>query len=110
MPQLGGYLCYRLGFCRCFLDSCLHNLGHADHRFRWMPSTRSSTWRPAVPAHGARFFGGAGIGGRPALESGWTDPAFIQLNTGLWFRLPETSLDPAQLRQVGSVEPMSMIL
>ena len=29
----------------CFV----HNPGHADHRFRWMPSSRSESCRPPVP-------------------------------------------------------------
>ncbi len=47
----------------------LHNPGHADHRFRWMPSTRSRACRPVVPTHGVQFFQGAGIGGRLGSES-----------------------------------------
>jgi hypothetical protein len=47
----------------------VHNPGHADHRFRWMPSTCSDPCRPAVPTHGVQFFWNAGIGGRHALES-----------------------------------------
>jgi hypothetical protein len=34
----------------------LHNPGHADHRFRWMPSTCSDPCRPVVPTHGVQFF------------------------------------------------------
>ena len=51
-----------------FLED-LHNPGHADHRFRWMPSTHFEACRPAVPAHGVQFFRGTGIGGRLGSES-----------------------------------------
>ena len=54
-----------------FNSKKLHNPGHADHRFRWMPSTHSRACRPVVPAHGVQFFQVAGIGGRHAPESGW---------------------------------------
>ena len=47
----------------------MHNPGHADHRFRWMPSTRSRACRPPVPAHGVHFFRDIGIGGRHDSES-----------------------------------------
>jgi hypothetical protein len=47
----------------------MHNPGHADHRFRWMPSTHSGPCRPPVPTHGVQFFLDAGIGGRLASES-----------------------------------------
>ena len=47
----------------------MHNPGHVDHRFRWMPTTCSGPCRPPVPTHGVRFFLGAGIGGRLGSES-----------------------------------------
>ncbi len=49
--------------------SLLHNPAHADHRFRWMPSTCSDPCRPVVPTHGVQFFWNVGIGGRHGLES-----------------------------------------
>jgi hypothetical protein len=56
----------------------LHNPTHADHRFRWMPSTRSGPCRPAVPTGWRPVFPGCrnrwspwfGISGRHAPESG----------------------------------------
>jgi glyoxylase-like metal-dependent hydrolase (beta-lactamase superfamily II) len=47
----------------------LHNPGHADHRFRWMPSTHSGQCRPPDLTRGVQFFPEAGIGGRLASES-----------------------------------------
>jgi DNA replication protein DnaC len=47
----------------------VHNPGHADHRFRWMPSTHSGPCRPTVPTHGVQLFLDAGIDGRLASES-----------------------------------------
>ena len=44
--------------------SGVHNPAHADHRFRWMPSTRSEPCRPPVPTACRPLF-------RP-LRNGWT--------------------------------------
>jgi hypothetical protein len=51
------------------LQTGLHNPGHADHRIRWMPSTRSGPCRPAVPTDGVHFFPDAGFGGRLGSDS-----------------------------------------
>jgi hypothetical protein len=47
----------------------LRNPDHADHRFRWMPSTHSGPCRPSIPMHAVQFCRDSGIGGRHALES-----------------------------------------
>ena len=47
----------------------VHNPGHADHRFRWMPSTRSGPCRPPVPTASVHVFLDARIGGRLSFES-----------------------------------------
>jgi hypothetical protein len=47
----------------------MHNPGHVDQRFRWMPSTRSGPCRPPVPVAWRPFFGDIGISGRLGLDS-----------------------------------------
>lgn len=69
-----GYVPLLIGACLIVLFVSglfrpLHNPGHADHRFRWMPSTHYGPCRPPVPTRGVQFFLDAGIGGRLASES-----------------------------------------
>ena len=58
-------------------DRQLRNPGHGDHRFRWMPSTRSGPCRPPVPTacrplfrvHRNRWTASFGFSGRHDSES-----------------------------------------
>ncbi len=47
----------------------MHDPAHADHRIRWMPSTRSEPCRPVGPIDGIQFSPDAGIGGRLGSDS-----------------------------------------
>ena len=73
------YLKFKFGI---FTWTILHVPAHADHRFRWMPSTRSEPYRPLIPtgcrplfrAHRNRWTTSFGFSGQqarnPELESG----------------------------------------